>query len=185
MTLDDWLEVVAMPHLRRFEKAVDYYARLREGHAGKDECEIDIEELRRALGYLMAGLTGDDSFIPEINYDDCEPTPPDSVYIFAGEREDSRIKVGLSNNPQTRLRSAQTTSPERLHIVDAVEYPDGCGWWVESLIHEKGKEAGFHVHGEWFTAEFLATAKRMVKQKRQNVAAYEKWRKENGLDNEC
>ena len=118
------------------------------------------------------------------NYSDA---PEDSilefVYIFAGEREDSRIKIGVSTNPQKRLKTAQTTSPEVLRIAGVAEYPDKwAALWVESRILERGKDAGFHVHGEWFTSEFLPLAKELVSQRDGFLRAYYDWCKESGID---
>ena len=63
------------------------------------------------------------------------------VYFFQGA-DTGRIKIGISDNPQSRLKSLQ--SSEKLTILKQIE----GGEQVERQLHSKFKH--LRLHGEWF-----------------------------------
>ena len=65
------------------------------------------------------------------------------VYFIRAERS-GLIKIGSAANPQERLRSLQTGSPEPLSIVGVKP----GGERLERALH--AKFADFRSHGEWF-----------------------------------
>jgi len=61
----------------------------------------------------------------------------------------SKIKIGVSQNPDARLRELQVGSPKRLTLVDARDFT----WREQALAVEKGihlELAKQHESGEWF-----------------------------------
>ena len=137
MAIDDDFRGSVLPHL---DKAIEITTTRLEARDSKDEWD-DLDDWLELIKYHLETAremaSGDYSDAPE-------DSMPEFVYIFAGEREDSRIKIGVSNNPQKRLKSAQTTSPEVLRIAGVAEYPDKWATlWVESRIQEKGERRGF------------------------------------------
>ncbi len=69
------------------------------------------------------------------------------VYFIAGG---GRTKVGLSANPQHRLRDLQVGSPVPLRLLAAVEGTHR----LEARVH--AELAGTRVDGEWFDGELSA-----------------------------
>lgn len=53
-------------------------------------------------------------------------------------------KIGISNDPEKRLRQLQTGSSETLSLDGMIEADDD----FESLLHEELSD--WHVRGEWF-----------------------------------
>jgi hypothetical protein len=68
------------------------------------------------------------------------------VYIIGSQLPP--YKVGISVNPQSRLRALQTGHPEKLHIHYQVATEAAQTRLLETVIHRQIK---FHrTHGEWF-----------------------------------
>ena len=64
---------------------------------------------------------------------------------FIGEGKNKPVKIGISMNPQDRLRALQTSNPEPLNILGMF-----YGWIKEeSMLHEK--YADYRLNGEWFS----------------------------------
>ncbi len=173
MAMEEDFTGSVLPHI---DKAIEITKTQLEARDSKDDLDDWLEPIIDDLETAREMASG--------NYSDApEGSMPAFVYIFAGEKEDSRIKIGVSNNPQKRLQSAQTTSPEVLRIAGIAEYPDKwAALWVESRMQERGKDAGFHAHGEWFTSEFLPLAKELVNQRDYFLCSYYDWCEESGID---
>lgn len=79
-------------------------------------------------------------------------TKPQDVYFIA-TRYSRMIKIGLARNPQGRLASLQTASPEPLDLLKVLP---GVGREGEARLHERLD--GSRSHGEWFfpTDEVMA-----------------------------
>ncbi len=73
--------------------------------------------------------------------------PSDHVYII--RQGNTRLfKIGVSNNPQRRLKNLQTGNPHPLKVVLSVPCVGISAYEAEALIHRHlGKE---RVLGEWF-----------------------------------
>jgi predicted GIY-YIG superfamily endonuclease len=71
-----------------------------------------------------------------------------SVYLIkAGQT--NNYKIGISDNPQSRLSNIQTSHYEKLSIVKSVEYSTRfIALSVEEFLHKKYKK--FNTVGEWF-----------------------------------
>lgn len=57
-------------------------------------------------------------------------------------------KIGVSKEPETRLKQLQKANPKPLELVATVETVENGSKTVEKLFHEY-YEAD-HIHGEWF-----------------------------------
>lgn len=73
-----------------------------------------------------------------------------------GAKNPGRIKIGKTNNPQSRLSALKTGSPFPVKLLAACDWPDE----VERLIHAAFKDQ--RLHGEWFVpdrymASFVST----------------------------
>ena len=85
------------------------------------------------------------------------PLPPDgasaeSVY-FIREEGTGNIKIGVTNNPSSRLSSMQTGNSNRLTLVHLI--PGDTQ--LEERIHNVCSR--YRIHGEWFRPEALDVAK--------------------------
>lgn len=68
------------------------------------------------------------------------------VYIIAFAQA---TKIGISENPQSRLREIQTSNPHELRLVKTYASHDrAAAIWVEKLLHQRYEE--FRLAGEWF-----------------------------------
>ena len=67
-------------------------------------------------------------------------------------------KVGISNNPQKRLKELQTSNPYKLTIINT--YPCDKAIVRESIIHMKLNE--WHIRGEWFSASIKMIEKAIL-----------------------
>lgn len=75
-----------------------------------------------------------------------KPRRKKTVIYVIRDIKSSSLKVGKSRNPESRLRSHQTSNPNKLELIfQHSGYAED-----EVMLHEKLKDAGFHIHGEWF-----------------------------------
>lgn len=71
----------------------------------------------------------------------------------------NKVKIGRTNNPETRIKSLQTGSPAELHLVATIE----CDPMRETILHRAFESV--HSHGEWFNTspeEVLDLAKKLT-----------------------
>ena len=80
-------------------------------------------------------------------------TELDFIYIIQ-DKINNTIKIGISQNPNKRLKQLQTGSPNPLELI----YTEECGYGgrkrtlqLEKLIHKDIKGKGLKQRGEWFT----------------------------------
>lgn len=57
-------------------------------------------------------------------------------------------KIGISKNPQSRLRSLQTGHPSKLFLNHSIEVPDDRVRLLERMIHQDLSHR--RTNGEWF-----------------------------------
>lgn len=70
----------------------------------------------------------------------------DQYFVYAvQEQETGRIKIGISKDPERRVKDLQTANSQKLRLLAFVPAPHG--YRDERIAHEK---AGNHVRGEWF-----------------------------------
>ena len=76
----------------------------------------------------------------------------DYVYIIADQN--NYIKVGISKNPDRRLKQLQTGHPTKLRLISAELFECSRNHLlkIEALIHTKISQKYKHAHGEWFEA---------------------------------
>lgn len=79
------------------------------------------------------------------------------VYCIHEVQPGGLVKIGVSSNPEQRLKSLQAANPRKLvlHAFDD-DYEtrgDAVSW--ERQIHEHLTERGWYLRGEWFTEEAL------------------------------
>jgi len=67
-------------------------------------------------------------------------------FIQQAPEDDGPVKVGISNNPDRRIKSLQTGSPQKLRLRDRFWTPDDS--LVENTIHDLW--SGVNKRGEWF-----------------------------------
>lgn len=60
------------------------------------------------------------------------------------------IKIGLSRNPQMRLRTIQMSHPEKLVLRRVIPVHDGTIYRAEKQVHKMFAE--YRLRGEWFRA---------------------------------
>ena len=82
------------------------------------------------------------------------------VYVIkSGKKSNSPVKIGMSDNPLSRIKSLQTGNPERLTLKYTLECRDRKhAEKLERLIHSE--LSGSNVLGEWFKprrSEFFKT----------------------------
>lgn len=75
------------------------------------------------------------------------PEDMPDMYVYAiREDESGRIKLGISRNPEQRLKQLQTGNSQKLSLVAYKKA--GNGAVDEAALHEANKD--LHVRGEWF-----------------------------------
>jgi len=67
-------------------------------------------------------------------------------FIQQSPEDDGPVKVGISNDPDRRIKSLQTGSPQKLRLRDRFWTPDDSS--VESTIHKMWSSV--NKRGEWF-----------------------------------
>ena len=76
-----------------------------------------------------------------------------SVYVM--QDADSRIKVGISVDPEKRLKTIQTGQGRKVSLIREYPYPDErSAFAVESSLHRRLSR--FRMMGEWFSPEALS-----------------------------
>lgn len=77
-------------------------------------------------------------------------TKPCYVYVIGRQAGANVCKVGISDNPEKRLRSLQSGSPHRLYIQDTLRLDSRAdAIAVEAKAHEMMSPA--RMSGEWFS----------------------------------
>jgi hypothetical protein len=86
---------------------------------------------------------------------------PHYVYIIETRSRPTRVKVGESADPESRLRNLQTGSPETLRL-DSTWIPlatQAEAKELERRVHVSLGRLGYHVRGEWFDCDAALAAK--------------------------
>ena len=105
-------------------------------------CEEDISEINHRLV-----IEGQNDFCQTQNAapKKKKKNRKTSIYIIR-DSASSSLKIGKSKNPDNRLRSHQTSNPNKLELVATFSGHDSD----EVYLHEALKDAGYHIIGEWF-----------------------------------
>lgn len=69
------------------------------------------------------------------------------IYVITPETEEY-CKIGFSKNPNQRVLSAQTFSPEKLKIYYTEEFDDDIVKTIEKCLHRTINR--YRMNGEWF-----------------------------------
>lgn len=72
------------------------------------------------------------------------------VYLIrSGNKSDAPIKIGMANDPQTRIAELQVGNPKELKIVATIPCKDRLqARHMEAYLH--GKLSVINIRGEWF-----------------------------------
>ena len=78
------------------------------------------------------------------------------IYLFCAEINNKiQYKIGVSNNPEKRFKTAQTSNPNLINIVSTYRAVDRLmAFKVESVLHKK-----YYTHnigGEWFEMDNIS-----------------------------
>jgi len=77
-------------------------------------------------------------------------TPCDDMYVYAiQEKYSKRIKIGISRNPEERIKQLNTGNPEPLTLIDKKLAPNK--FKDEQKIHNKFNTS--RLNGEWFSLD--------------------------------
>jgi len=68
-------------------------------------------------------------------------------FIYAAMDERGRIKIGISNNPERRVKELNTGNADELKLI-FVKQTKNKGFLDETKLHKQGKE--YHIRSEWF-----------------------------------
>lgn len=71
-------------------------------------------------------------------------------YVYLVQSGDDYFKIGIANDPKSRLAQLQTGNPIKLQLVSCYAFEDATP--VEKALHQKYSE--FRVNGEWFTFDY-------------------------------
>ena len=74
------------------------------------------------------------------------------AYVYIISDNMNYIKIGISKNPEKRLKQLQTAYPTKLTIIFTEEFYCKRNHLlkIESVIHKKVKAIATKVNGEWF-----------------------------------
>lgn len=71
--------------------------------------------------------------------------------VYAVERPDGMVKIGVSNNPRRRMRTIETQGGFKAKAKFFADSTDN-GYEIEKLVHEHFKP--YRKVGEWFSVDF-------------------------------
>ena len=69
-------------------------------------------------------------------------------YLYLIGTKDNKQKIGISNDPEKRLKALQTGNPEPLFIHYTIELPDRKAFKVEKHLHREYSH--YNIKNEWF-----------------------------------
>lgn len=96
-----------------------------------------FDSIETALADILSALDAFD--VPEDIVD---------MYVYAiREKETGRLKIGISRNPQERLKQLQTGNSSELELV---AYKKAENYQDEQLAHEANSQ--YWIRGEWFSS---------------------------------
>ena len=75
-----------------------------------------------------------------------------AVYLV-GSRKAGAVKIGVADSVMDRVAALQTASPVKIEIFGAIYTLRDHAFKIERACHDKLREFGFHLSGEWFDAE--------------------------------
>lgn len=76
----------------------------------------------------------------------------DAGYVYVAQVESGAIKIGASNDVQSRIAELQTGNHERISLIYQMEFPSlEIAYEVESIFHRR--YADYNIRGEWFSKD--------------------------------
>ncbi len=108
-----------------------------------------------------------------------EWTKPCYVYYTLNTAKD-KVKIGISLNPESRIRNMQTSIGERLDLIWTIRFSGRKeALAAESFLHEtfsdyRVKDLGLHEASEWFDSSIVPVLIRDYKNERQIKELMEK-----------
>lgn len=73
-------------------------------------------------------------------------------YIYAAQDSRGRLKIGISNNPERRLKNLNIGNADELKLIYTKE-ATSCGYRDEVELHKKA--SGYCIKNEWFEPEAI------------------------------
>jgi predicted GIY-YIG superfamily endonuclease len=79
----------------------------------------------------------------------------ETVYVyFVSQQRDGRVKIGVSSDPDRRVKEMQTGNAKPLTVIARFPFPNrASAMAIERELHEKYSR--FRVSGEWFRPRLL------------------------------
>ena len=100
---------------------------------------------------MFSMLSGAKTLLEAINDFEIPEDIPD-MFVYAIMEEDTKnIKLGISRNPEARLKQLQIGNSSRLHLVGYRKAENR--FKDEKTLHQKNE--AYRIHGEWFSNESL------------------------------
>jgi phage anti-repressor protein len=108
---------------------------------------------RMFLSYILKNsiITAEELF--DIIMDVDNPTSEEMFVYAIQEFESGKLKIGISANPNTRLKQLQVGNPNKLRIVAIRKAPNR--FHTEKQFHKNAEK--YHIRGEWFNPEAITT----------------------------
>ncbi|MEA1877026.1 MAG: GIY-YIG nuclease family protein [Bacteroidota bacterium] len=73
-------------------------------------------------------------------------------YVYAAQDESGRIKIGISNNPEERIKNLNIGNADELELV-FIREAEGVRYTDETLLHKQC--ARYNIRSEWFEKEAM------------------------------
>lgn len=96
--------------------------------------------------------------------DDFDFGQVEDMFVYAVKDEQGRIKIGISKNPENRVRNLNIGNADKLELV-YTKKSNGGGYSSEVEAHKRAKQ--HRIHGEWFekgAIETLSGKSEIIKQ---------------------
>jgi len=97
------------------------------------------------INMIAEKMDGFDKILEALNDFDIGEFPV--RYVYAAQDITGRIKIGISNNPDRRLKELNIGNAEDLKLIYVKETLKPC-YQDETKLHNKASE--YHIRGEWF-----------------------------------
>ncbi|OQW93477.1 MAG: hypothetical protein BWK79_10930 [Beggiatoa sp. IS2] len=111
-------------------------------YLGGERVQIVLFESVRDLNAIINALNNFE--IPSDILEACK----DTLYVYAIREVDSgNIKLGISKDPQVRLKQLQVGNSSRLELIAYREAKNG--YCDEHSVHDANND--YHIRGEWFS----------------------------------
>lgn len=105
-----------------------------------------LESLREKCGAIISGIR---------QYDD-------TFYVYyILDKDNDMVKIGCSSNPDSRLKSMQTATGNRLALLHSIPLDNRKNaLMAERSLHKAFAHSACHAHNEWFAVTILYELRR-------------------------